>query len=77
MCGRYALYEIQSKIREHFGTKNELDLTPRFNIVPTQTVPVMDKPRPERFMEAYPVSRKVNSPQHDSPDLIEPAQEGS
>lgn len=40
----------------------------------------MVPPYPERFMEAYPVSRKVNSPQHNSPDLmsrdlIEPAQE--
>jgi hypothetical protein len=30
---------------------------------------------PERLMEAYPISRKVNSAQHDSPDLIEPLQE--
>lgn len=38
-------------------------------------IQAMAQPYPERFMEAYPVSRKVNSPQHDSPDLIEPAQE--
>ncbi|KXS31496.1 MAG: Uncharacterized protein AWT59_2363 [Candidatus Gallionella acididurans] len=31
-------------------------------------------PYPERLMEAYPVSRKVNGPQHDSPDLIEEKQ---
>lgn len=35
----------------------------------------MAQPYPERLMEAYPVSRRVNSPQHDSPDLIEPEQE--
>jgi putative SOS response-associated peptidase YedK len=29
---------------------------------------------PERLMEAYPISRKVNSLQHDSPDLIEEEQ---
>src|ERR1039457_6613432 len=31
----------------------------------------MALPYPERLMEAYPVSRKVNSPKYDSPDLIE------
>jgi putative SOS response-associated peptidase YedK len=34
----------------------------------------MALPYIERFMEAYPASRKVNSPQHDSPDLIEEVQ---
>lgn len=34
-------------------------------------------PYPERLMEAYPVSRKVNSPAHDGPDLIEPMLDGS
>ncbi len=29
------------------------------------------RPYPERLMEAYPVSRKVNSPRNDSPDLVE------
>ena len=29
-------------------------------------------PYPERAMEAYPVSRRVNSPANDGPDLIEP-----
>lgn len=28
-------------------------------------------PYPDRFMEAYPVSRKVNSPKNDSADLID------
>lgn len=32
------------------------------------------QPYPERFMEAYPVSRKVNNPKYDAPDLIEPEQ---
>ncbi len=35
----------------------------------------MARPYPERLMEAYPVSRKIDSPQYDSPDLIEPTQE--
>lgn len=35
----------------------------------------MARPYPERLMEAYPISRKIDNPQHDAPDLIEPAQE--
>ncbi len=34
----------------------------------------MARPYPERLMETYPISRKIDSPQYDSPDLIEPAQ---
>jgi putative SOS response-associated peptidase YedK len=34
-------------------------------------IQMMAKPYPERFMEIYPVSRKVNNPLHDSVDLIE------
>lgn len=41
MCGRYALNESPARLKEHFGTTNELDLQPRFNIAPTQTVPVV------------------------------------
>lgn len=41
MCGRYAIYGSPAKLKEHFGTTNELDLKPRFNIAPTQTVPVV------------------------------------
>jgi putative SOS response-associated peptidase YedK len=41
MCGRYALYGSPARLKEHFGTTNELDLKPRFNIAPTQTAPVV------------------------------------
>lgn len=41
MCGRYALYESPARLKEYFGTTNELDLKPRFNIAPTQTVQVV------------------------------------
>lgn len=41
MCGRYALYGSPARFKEHFGTTNELDLKPRFNIAPTQTAPVV------------------------------------
>lgn len=33
-------------------------------------IQAMAQPYPERLMEAYPISRNVNDPQHDSPDLI-------
>lgn len=41
MCGRYALYGFPPKLQEHFGTTNELEFVPHFNIAPTQTVPVV------------------------------------
>ena len=37
-------------------------------------IQAMIQPYPDRFMEAYPVSRKVNSPQYDSSDLIDEVQ---
>ena len=41
MCGRFALYRSPARLKEHFAAANELDLKPRFNIAPTQTVPVV------------------------------------
>ena len=41
MCGRFALYGSPAKLKEHFATTNELELKPRFNIAPSQTVPVV------------------------------------
>jgi len=38
-------------------------------------IQAMTQPYPERFMEAYPVSRNVNNPQHDTHDLILPVRE--
>ena len=35
------------------------------------------KPYPAELMTAYPVSKLVNSPQNDSPELIEPIQDRS
>lgn len=40
-------------------------------------IQAMAQPYPERFMEFYPISRRVNSPQNDSPDLIEAVHEES
>lgn len=44
-------------------------LDPEFTDV--NQLQMMARPFPERFMKIYPVSRRVNSPQHDSADLIE------
>lgn len=38
-------------------------------------IQAMAQPYPERLMDAYPISRNVNNPQHDSADLIVPVQE--
>ncbi len=41
MCGRFALYSSPARIRKHFATADELDFEPRFNIAPSQSVPVI------------------------------------
>lgn len=41
MCGRYALYGPSSRYREYFVTTNEIDFAPRFNVAPSQLLPVV------------------------------------
>lgn len=41
------------------------------DITDVTRIQTMAKPYPERLMEAFPVSRKVNNPLHDSAELIE------
>jgi putative SOS response-associated peptidase YedK len=41
MCGRYALYGPQSRYREHFGARAAFDMAPRFNVTPSQVLPVL------------------------------------
>ncbi|KFI22636.1 SOS response-associated peptidase [Nitrosococcus oceani] len=41
MCGRYTLYTSPAKIAAHFHLHQVQDLIPRFNIAPSQTVPVV------------------------------------
>lgn len=41
MCGRYALYGPAKRHRDHFHTQNEFELGPRFNIAPSQMLPVI------------------------------------
>lgn len=41
MCGRYALYGPVSRLRERFDVEDIPDFAPRYNIAPTQSVPVI------------------------------------
>lgn len=41
MCGRYAMYGPVSRYREHFGVEDEFEFRPRYNIAPSQTLPVL------------------------------------
>jgi putative SOS response-associated peptidase YedK len=41
MCGRYTLNRSPAELREHFDAANQPELKPRFNIAPTQTVPIV------------------------------------
>ena len=41
MCGRYAFYSPAEAVRQFFSVDSELDLRPRYNITPTQDVPVI------------------------------------
>lgn len=41
MCGRFALAAPAQSIIKHFNLTNAVVLTPRFNIAPSQVVPVM------------------------------------
>ena len=55
MCGRFTLHHSPDQIAARFGVQGSLfpDLTPRFNIAPTQTIPVITAhgPRGERLLE--------------------------
>ena len=41
MCGRYRLSRHKEVLAEHFGTEPDDDWTPRYNIAPTQSVPMI------------------------------------
>src|SRR5580692_1654805 len=41
MCGRYRLSRRKQIIEEHFDTDSDDDWTPRYNIAPTQPVPII------------------------------------
>jgi putative SOS response-associated peptidase YedK len=41
MCGRYRLSRRKQFVEEHFTASGDEDWGPRFNIAPTQPVPVI------------------------------------
>ncbi len=45
MCGRFTLHLTPELLGSIFGVKTSLQLTPRYNISPTQTVPVVRETR--------------------------------
>lgn len=48
MCGRYALYAEERKLRRRFGAEPPSGLRPRYNVAPTQTVPMLRREGEER-----------------------------
>jgi putative SOS response-associated peptidase YedK len=47
MCGRYRLTAKERYIRDHFGLGEDLSWAPRWNIAPTQKVPIVRQDRNE------------------------------
>lgn len=41
MCGRFALFSTEQDIVSHFNLKRGFFMQPRYNIAPTQTIPVI------------------------------------
>jgi putative SOS response-associated peptidase YedK len=41
MCGRYRLTAKERYLRDHFGIDEDFGWTPRWNIAPTQSVPII------------------------------------
>ena len=50
MCGRYRLTARERYIRDHFGLEDDVSWTPRWNIAPTQQIPIVrqDNKQPKR-----------------------------
>lgn len=50
MCGRFCLDADLDTVIKHFGLKQNVVLTPRYNIAPNQVVPVIRKPGQLEFL---------------------------
>jgi putative SOS response-associated peptidase YedK len=48
MCGRFALYSDPFSLAQRFGTKSPADWQPRYNIAPSQTIPLVREEDKER-----------------------------
>lgn len=53
MCGRYSLSKSKIDLEERFQAKMLADFKPRFNIAPTQLVPVITSDSPKGFSFFY------------------------
>lgn len=51
MCGRYALRSPLARLLRAFGATSDLELTPRYNVAPTQAVPVVREREGARRIE--------------------------
>lgn len=47
MCGRYRLSAKERYLRDHFGLEGEVSWSPRWNIAPTQPIPIVRQDRKE------------------------------
>jgi len=47
MCGRYRLSAKERYLRDHFGIEKEVSWQPRWNLAPTQKIPIVRKDRKE------------------------------
>jgi len=45
MCGRYVIFGPPSRYRDHFETGEAFDMAPRFNVAPSQILPVVRQNR--------------------------------
>lgn len=53
MCGRYSLNKSKIQLEERFQAEMLVDFKPRFNIAPTQLVPVITSESPKGFSFFY------------------------
>lgn len=52
MCGRYALHSNEAEIVTHFGLRHGFSMRSRYNIAPTQTIPIICSPsQPIQFSQ--------------------------
>src|ERR1043166_2488217 len=45
MCGRFRLGKGKAALREYFGTENDIDWSPRYNVAPTDQIPTVRQDR--------------------------------
>ena len=53
MCGRYSLSKSKIELEERFQSEMLVDFSPRYNIAPTQLVPVITSQSPKGFSFFY------------------------